>query len=250
VVAVFVVVKVVSGSNDPKSGTRAGAASSAVTSELAGVPASVFDAIGTGDAKAAPKPTTGSPLTGNGKPRVLYVGAEWCPFCAAERWAVAVALERFGNFTGLKQVSSSPSDTYPDTPTISFSGATYTSSYLAFTGKELQSNQVSGGKYASLDTITGGDKTLFDKAGGGYPFVDLGGSSLITGAQYDPAVLKGRTQAQVAAALAQPKSAIALGVVGSANLITAKLCTLTGNAPAAVCSSKAVRTATAALPTS
>ena len=250
VVAVFVVVKVVSGGNDPKSGTPAAAAGPAVTAGLADIPASVFDTIGLGDAKAAPKPTTGSPLTADGKPRVLYVGAEWCPFCAAERWAVAVALERFGTFTGLKQVTSSPTDTYPNTPTLSFSGATYTSSYLAFTGKELQSNQVSGGKYATLDTITGGDKALFDKAGGGYPFVDLGGSSLITGAQYDPAVLKGRTQAQVAAALSQPKSTIALGIVGSANLITAKLCTLTGNKPAAVCSSKAVRTAAAALPTS
>ena len=250
IVAVFVVVKVVSGKNDPKSGTPAAAAPAAVTSALADVPTSVFDSIGLGDAKAAPKPTTGTALTANGKPRVLYVGAEWCPYCAAERWAVAVALERFGNFSGLQEVSSSPTDVYPSTPSLSFDGATYTSSYLAFTGKELQSNQVSGGSYKTLDTITGSDKALFDKAGGSFPFIDLGGSSLVAGAQYDPAVLKGKTQTQVAAALSQPKTTIALGIVGSANLLTAKLCTLTGNAPAAVCTSKAVKTAAAALPTS
>jgi hypothetical protein len=250
IIAVFVVVKVVAGKNDPKSGTPAADASASVTAALAGVPASVFDTVGVGAAKTAPKATSGAALTADGKPRVLYVGAEWCPFCAAERWAVAVALERFGNFSGLQEVSSSPSDTYPSTPSISFSGATYTSSYLAFTGKELQSNQVSGGKYKTLDAISGGDKALFDKAGGSFPFIDLGGSSLIPGAQYDPGVLKGKTQDQVAAALTQSKTAVAKGIVGSANVITAKLCTLTGNAPTAVCTSRGVRTAAAALPSS
>ena len=250
IVLVFVVIKVVDNSNSPESGTAAESASEVVTSKIAAVPASVFDAIGTGDASAAPKPTSGSALTGDGKPRVLYVGAEWCPYCAAERWAIAVALERFGTFTGLQEVSSSPSDTYPNTATLSFHGATYTSTYLAFTGKELQSNQASGSSYKTLDTITGSDKALFDKAGGSYPFVDLGGTSTVTGAQYDPGVLKGKTQAQIATALSQPKTSIALGVDGAANLITAKLCTLTGNAPTAVCTSRGVKTAAAALPSS
>ena len=249
VVAVLVVVKVVGGSDSPKSGKPAFAASADVTAAVASVPTSVFDAIGRGDAKAAPKPTSGAALVGDGKPRVLYVGAEWCPYCAAERWVIAVALERFGNFAGLQEVSSSPSDVYPNTASLSFHGATYTSSYLAFTGKELYTNQYSGGAYTKLDPITGGDKTLFEKSGGGYPFVDLGGSSTL-GAQYDPAVLKGMTQSQIAAALSQPKSAVALGIVGSANLVTAKLCTLTNGAPASVCTSAGVKTAAAALPTS
>lgn len=249
VVAALIVVKVVSGSGSTKSGTPAAAASPAVTAALAGVPTSVFDAIGRGDAASAPKPTSGSALTGNGKPRVLYVGAEWCPYCAAERWVIAVALERFGDFTGLQEVASSPSDVYPNTASLSFHGATYTSNYLDFTGKELYSNQVSGGTYQSLDTITGADKTLFDKSGGGYPFVDLGGTSTV-GAQYNPAVLKGKTQSQIAGELDQPKSTIALSIDGAANLVTAKLCTLTGNAPTAVCTSSGVKSAAAALPSS
>ena len=40
-------------------------------------------------------------LTSNGKPEILYIGAEFCPYCAAERWAIAVALSRFGTLSPL-----------------------------------------------------------------------------------------------------------------------------------------------------
>ncbi|MGH3290263.1 MAG: DUF929 family protein, partial [Trebonia sp.] len=44
---------------------------------------------------------SGPPLTRGGKPEVLYVGAEYCPYCAMENWPLIVALSRFGQFTGL-----------------------------------------------------------------------------------------------------------------------------------------------------
>lgn len=250
VIAAFVVVKVVSNGNGPKSGVKATTAAAQVSTALASVPQSAFDAVGVGSAGSAPpKALSGPPLTAGGKPRVLYVGAEWCPFCAAERWGLAVALERFGDLRGLQEVSSSPSDTAPNTPSISFHGATYSSSYLSFDGKELQSNQVVGGNYATLDTLSASDRSLFEKiAKGGFPFVDLGGTSWIGFAQYSPTVLAGKTQAQVAAALTDTSTAISKGVLGTANLITASLCRLTHDQPSAVCSSRGVTTAAAALP--
>ena len=36
-------------------------------------------------------------LTSNGKPEMLYIGAEFCPYCAASRWSMALALSRFGH---------------------------------------------------------------------------------------------------------------------------------------------------------
>ena len=64
------------------------------------------------------------PLTLNGKtPAMLYYGAEYCPFCAAERWAMTAALSRFGTWSGLKITASSHTDSTPATNTFSYHGA-------------------------------------------------------------------------------------------------------------------------------
>lgn len=247
IVAALVIAKVVIGSNGPRSGEKSGKAPTTVVGKVSSVPASVFDAVGTADQLAVPKKITGAALTANGRPRLLFVGAEWCPFCAAERWALATALSRFGTFQNLGTTSSSPTDTFPNTQTLSFHGATYTSSHLSFTGYEVQTNQVSGGHYTSLDTPTAADAALWQKYGAGFPFADIGGKYLISGAAYDPAVLQGKTRAQIAAALWDPSSTIAKSVDGAANVISAAICSTTGQQPSAVCSSSGVRAGAAAL---
>ncbi|MBO0831976.1 MAG: DUF929 family protein, partial [Actinobacteria bacterium] len=103
------------------------------------VPRGTLATVGTGSSTMqAIQPVTGPALTSGGKPEMLYIGAEWCPYCAAERWAMAVALSRFGSFTPLRGVHSSASDVYPNTATLTFHGATYTSKYLVFTPVENQ----------------------------------------------------------------------------------------------------------------
>jgi Domain of unknown function (DUF929) len=255
VVAVLAVVTLATGAGGPKSGEAASAAASSVVAQVASVPANVLDEVGVGTASAKPTTITAPALTSGGKPEALYIGAEYCPYCAAERWAVAVALSRFGTFTGLGETASSPSDVFPNTATLTFHGASYASDYLSFTGKEIQSNQVVNGKYAPLDTLSSTQQALFDKydappyttSAGSIPFIDIGGRYLISGASYDAQVLQGKTQAQIAAALSDPNSAIAKAIDGTANLITAAVCQLTNGQPAAVCQSSGVMTATAAL---
>ena len=78
----------------------------------------------------------GTPLKSGGKPEVLYIGGEYCPYCAAERWAMVNAFSRFGTFTGLTTTHSSSTDVYPNTPTYTFAGSTYTSKYVTFTPVE------------------------------------------------------------------------------------------------------------------
>jgi hypothetical protein len=240
--AIFVIVKVVDDPSTAKSGPAATAAATGVVAEVTSVPLSVFNTVGAGTISTPPAALKSAALTADGKPRVLYVGAEYCPYCATERWAVAVALSRFGTFSGLGQTQSSASDVYPSTATLSFHGATFTSTYLSFTGKEIQSNTVVNGAYAPLDKLDAADEALVKKydSGGGIPFVDIGGKYLISGASYNPQVLQGKTHAQIAAALSQPSTAIAKGAIGTANVITAALCSITGNTPAALCTSAGV----------
>jgi Domain of unknown function (DUF929) len=255
VLAALVVVKLANGGASPKSGVTAGAASDAVIRDVTTVPASVLDTVGVGSAKMPPKAVTAPALTDGGKPRVVYLGAEYCPFCAAERWAMVVALSRFGTFANLGETASSPSDVHPNTATLTFHGSTFTSPTISFTGQELQSNQVVNKQYVTLDTPSAADQQLvatydappYFSTSGSIPFVDIGGRYLISGASYDPQVLQGKTHAQIAAALHDPNSPIAKAVDGAANLITAAICKTTNSVPAAVCRSAGVQTAAAAL---
>src|SRR4029079_19324163 len=102
---------------------------------------------GSAGVQAAPAPITAPALTSGGKPKVLYVGAEYCPFCAAQRWPVVVALSRFGTWSGLRQTTSASGDVYPDPSTLSFHRAAYASDYLSFTGVETNRRTKVNGQY-------------------------------------------------------------------------------------------------------
>jgi hypothetical protein len=249
VIVALIVVKLVTGAGSPRSGKAATAASSSVSHAIASVPASALGAAVTQSGTEPPKALqSGMPLTADGKPRVLFIGGEFCPYCAAERWPLAVALARFGTFHNLGQTNSSANDVYPSTPTLSFHGTTYASDYLSFTGREAQSNTVQNGSYAPLDPISAADQALWKQVGNdGYPFLDLGGKWVSLQASYTPQLLHGLSHAQVAADLSDTSSRVGRTILASADQLTAAVCTLTNNRPAAVCTSSGVIKAAAAL---
>ena len=139
----------------------------------------------------------------------------------------------------------------PNTQSLSFHGATFTSSTLSFTGYETTDRD-----RKPLDSLTAADEALLTKydspyvskaSAGSIPFVDIGGKWMISGASFDPDVLKGKTHEEIATAMGDPTTDIAKAVDGTANIITAALCTLTKDAPATVCASPGVKAADANL---
>ena len=102
-VAVLVVARLAGGGGPATaaSGSSSASASAAVTSAVSHVPPATLSTVGAGSANNPPTAITAPALKQGGKPRVLYIGAEYCPYCAAQRWAVAQALSRFGTWTGL-----------------------------------------------------------------------------------------------------------------------------------------------------
>jgi hypothetical protein len=138
VVVAFVLASSTGGSSGSTSGSTAapptGSALTSVVGQLTSVPAATLDQVGAGQTQANPTSITGAALTSGGKPEVLYIGAEYCPYCAAERWALIVALSRFGTFSGLAPIRSAAKDgggnaePYPLTPTWTFAKSSYTSS--------------------------------------------------------------------------------------------------------------------------
>jgi thiol-disulfide isomerase/thioredoxin len=262
VVLAFVLVKLNSngGTAAASSNGPTGTALTSVVNNVTSVPTATLDKVGSGSGQVSSTPIIpikGSqpPLTSGGKPEMLYMGAEYCPYCAAERWPMIVALSRFGTFSGLQTTHSSSSDVDANTPTWTFYGSTYTSKYLNFTSVEETKNYRPGNSsdptvpYVTLQTPTAAQQALmtkYDNAtydpplgsnSGSIPFVDFGNKYMIAGASYNPQNLAGKTWAQIATALKDPSSRIAQGVDGTANYITATICKLTGNQPATACTS-------------
>ncbi len=207
--------------------------------DVTSVPSSTLASVaaGTADPKSVTTVSSAKPLTSGGKPEVLYIGAQYCPYCATERWALAVALSRFGTFTGLSGIhSAGGQEVYPHTATLNFYKAQYASKYLTFTPVEQETvSEKPLEKLTSAQTalITKYDAPPYVPASdeGAIPFIDFGGKYFVHGAQYNPQVLSGQTWAQVAAALKDPSSAIAKGADGAANMITATICKTTNNQP-------------------
>jgi Domain of unknown function (DUF929) len=258
VVVVAVVLGIVlglSGGNGSSSGSAAGntaaaptgSALTSVLGQLTSVPASTLDQVGAGTTAANPTTITGPALTSAGKPEVLYIGAEYCPYCAAERWAMIVALNRFGTFSGLSPIRSAAKDgggnaePFPLTPTWTFAKSTYTSSYLTFTPVEGYTNipDKATGFYTVLQTPTAAQQALLNKYDaanqGAIPFIDYGNKFMSVGASYNPAVLSGLTWSQIADDLHDPTSTVGKSVLGTANFATAAICSLTNDQPASAC---------------
>ena len=253
VVVAFVLASSNGGSSDSASGNTAppptGSALTSVVGQLTSVPASTLDQVGAGQTAANPTSITGAALTSGGKPEVLYIGAEYCPYCAAERWALIVALNRFGTFSGLAPIRSAAKDgaghaePFPLTPTWTFAKSSYTSKYLTFTPVEGYTNipDKATGFYTVLQTPTAAQQALLDKYDaafqGAIPFIDYGNRYLSVGASYNPAILSALTWAQIADDLHDPSSSVGKSVLGTANFATAAICSLTNNQPASACTS-------------
>src|ERR1700759_5623761 len=201
VVVVDVVVFVVFAANKktPTAKTSAngptGSALATVVKNTTTVPASTLATVGGGSVTSPPASlTNGTPLTSGGKPEMLYVGAEYCPYCAYERWGMVVALSRFGTFKNLSTTHSSSTDAFPNTSTWTFYKSTYTSKYLAFSSVEETTNVADSSSqsgYTPLQSPTAAQQALLTKYdappyvssadAGAIPFVYLGGHYVVNG---------------------------------------------------------------------
>jgi hypothetical protein len=207
------------------------AASSAIVRQVTTVPAAVLTGTSSAQVITPLQAVQGSgpPLTIGGKPVIVFVSEESCPFCAAERWSVAVALSHFGTWSHLGSTTSSATDVYPSTATLSFRTAVYRSTELTLRTTELTDNAGHPLQaQTALDTRVIG---AFDvppyvnsaDQSGAVPFLDIANRYILAGAQYSPQVLAGLSAAQIAGQLANPSSQVAQAIDGSARVIVAAI---------------------------
>jgi hypothetical protein len=233
--------------------------SDVVAANVAGVPESAFAA-----ARATPVAMvdvlhgandpllTGVSPNGVRLPLVVFVGTESSMTSAAERWALVVALSRFGRFTKLGTVTSSATAWPPSLESFTFRSARYRSAYLAFAGYELTGEKADElGNYPTLTTLpsdiaalvrahdTNGADLAAAPAGStpepAYPFVDLGGRAVLVGTQVPPSALININRFDLSNILAGPPRFKSLSILTAANELVVQLCVLTHQQPVAVC---------------
>ena len=194
-------------------------------------------------------------------PTMMYLGAEYCPYCAAERWGMAVALARFGRWSGLDTTASGLID--GDVSTLSFRNAKLTSPYLNFVPIEICTNVVDPNAtgcsgYKPLQSPSKAEQHVIDKyaappfvpgdaRGVNFPFMDVDNKALFSGSTYEPTILTGLSQAEIAGGLTDPTNPVTQSIVTTANYITAAVCAGSGGKPTSVCGGTGVRKATTAL---
>jgi Domain of unknown function (DUF929) len=207
------------------------AAPAAVVRQVTTVPSSLLTHVNPGRV-ATPLhqvAASGPPLTADGKPVIEFVSEESCPFCAAERWSLTVALSHFGTWDHLGVTKSAATDIFPNTATLSFRSAQYHSSQLTLHTTELTDNAGHNlqapttldrqliGQYDVPPYVNSADQS------GSVPFLDIGNRYILAGAQFDPQVLAGESATQIAAQLRDPASPVAQAIDGSANVIVAAI---------------------------
>ena len=267
VIAVLVIVKATGGSSTQNTTfTAVTSAPASVVHDVTNIPLSVYNKVGINSPTTPVSPphiiSGQPPLTLNGKsPAMLYYGAEYCPYCAAERWPMTAALSRFGTWSNLKITASSHTDVDAETHTFSYYGASFTSPYITFTGIEQYSTLPTASGYQVLQNPTKAESAILQKyssstftgagasSSGGisFPFVDINNRAIISGASYDPGILTGQDWSEIAGNLSDPTNPATQAIVTTANYMSAAICASTKDQPTAVCTSSGVKAASKAL---
>jgi hypothetical protein len=258
VVVVLAIVLVTSLSSSGPQQSYFGPTSPTILHEVENVDASVFNAVGISSGlQVTPLsiPTKAQPpLTFTvGKktlPGAFYYGAEYCPYCAATRWGIIVALGRFGTFNRLYDMLSSATDYAPNTATFSFVGkkandvVTYTSKYLVFKPYEVEDRN-----HNPFMAVTSQIGTLVDRYNPNFsfPFLDMNNGVFITQSEYDPINLANVSRADIAGGLNNPSIPITQAIITEANYVSAGICAMTKSQPVSVCHSSGVQAAATAL---
>jgi hypothetical protein len=265
IIIVFVVISNLQSNQSAQAPTaNATPTSSQVFNAVTRVNPSVLDTVDTGGVHSPFQliknsgSTAPSPLVGpTGKPEFLYIGAEYCPFCAAQRWAMVVALSRFGTFSQLYETTSSSTDVYPNTPTFTFYSSLYkkplyTSQYIDFVAVETLGNvQNADGSYPTLQKLTSEQQQLFNTydappyttQAGSIPFIDVANKfvAIGLGSGFSTQDLSGMSWSDIANSLSSGGSTASQHILGTANYMTAVICLATNQQPASVCSSSTIQ---------
>ena len=157
-----------------------------------------------------------------GKLFVFFMGAEFDPYCAAERWAIVRSLQKFGQWDGLKQtISAARDEPFLNLPTYDFTKATYTSPHIEFVAREIKDRE-----FNPLQKLLKTEEKLLRKFNPKkeIPFLLIAGRFTQIGSGFTPKIFIGHTFRQTETELKKVESEIRKTIDDEANIISALLC--------------------------
>jgi len=177
-----------------------------------------------------PSTISGPPLNKNGLPEVLYIGGEFCPFCAGLRWSLSIALSKFGNLSGLEYMLSGVND--GNLSTVTYSHVNFTSSYISFVAIEAFDRQRN-----NYQPVPSQDQQLWSQYDSslGIPFLDIGNQYVLLSSPFSPTILTGLSWEQIYSQLDNVNNSVSKQIDAGAASIIAAICKVDGGKPANVC---------------
>lgn len=158
----------------------------------------------------------------NGKVFVFFMGAEYCPYCAAERWAIVRALSKYGQWSGLKQTMSAARDEpFLNLPTYDLTEATYSSPHVEFVSREIKDRE-----FKPLQKLLKAEERVLRQYNPNktIPFLLIGGRFMQLEAGFTPKTFIGHTFRQTETELKKIESEIRKTIDDEANIISALMC--------------------------
>jgi uncharacterized protein DUF929 len=179
------------------------------------------------------------PQLSGGHPLTLFLGGQFCPFCASMRWPLVKALSRFGTFSGLGQISSQQgTDGFNSIGTYDLAKASFQSDSVTLRMVEVA--DVNGNALQQPDAETTALLNQFDPQGS-IPFVFIGGA-YVAQLPYSPALLQGKSFAQILAEVnSSNPGELGQAIDAEADGITAIICKTDGAQPAQVCTQPGIQ---------
>ena len=166
---------------------------------------------------------TDTPIkTKSGKTLVFFLGAGFCPFCAAERWSIVEALKNFGTWQNLQEDFSAEKDEkYLNIPTFNFVNASYSSSYVEFQAIETADRHFNAVDNEGKDHYDILENYNPDQI---IPFTLIDGQFMQAGSGYSPKLFEGLNHDKVREQILDLQSTLGSSIKNETAFLTALIC--------------------------
>jgi thiol-disulfide isomerase/thioredoxin len=174
--------------------------------------------------------------TRTGKTLVFFAGAEFCQFCAAERWAIVEALKEFGTWETLLE-NFSEDDEYPKIPTFNFLKAKYSSSFVEFHALEISDKD-----FNNIENYYNDPYDMMEKYNPDHivPFILIDGQFMQVGSGYSPKLFEGMDHKKIKEQLHDPLFIPGSVMKNEAKYLTALICSALKNKTKVICTDQTI----------